>query len=330
MDPARREALRILPELLEAGLDQAHLVLVVVDRERRAVAEPLRFAPEHAAAGSVEGEDPDRARGCAEHPLEALSHLPRGLVRERDREDLVRANLQVVDEMGDAVGEDARLSRARAGDHEQRPFGVLNRLALRLVEDGELGLGLRDGHLPMLAAASVAYEEATVGVRPARGDHAGDETPCARAALATRARRGTGRLSCRHRVKWHASARAIPSAVLELPAPARREPIHAPAAAHRLPVAPYETTAYRNHAASPVQYDLEHAHGRPSPHLLGRSRRPRDRSSATFSADRTSNMRSRRRGGSSSRPDPASWAFTRRAESTRASPSPIPGTTRSR
>ena len=56
--------------------------------------------------------------------------------------------------MGDAMGEDARLSRARAGDHEQRPFGCENRLALGLVEDGEVGLRLGDGHRPMLAAAA--------------------------------------------------------------------------------------------------------------------------------------------------------------------------------
>ena len=57
-------------------LDEAHLVGLVVDREVRAVAEPLRLAAEDAAAGGVEGEDPDaRARG-AEQPLEPLAHLP--------------------------------------------------------------------------------------------------------------------------------------------------------------------------------------------------------------------------------------------------------------
>ena len=45
MDAARREALRVLAELLEAGLDEPHLVLVVVDRERRAVPEALGFTP---------------------------------------------------------------------------------------------------------------------------------------------------------------------------------------------------------------------------------------------------------------------------------------------
>ena len=36
-------------------------------------------------------QDPDRPGGAAEHVLEPLPHLARRLVRERDREDLVRA-----------------------------------------------------------------------------------------------------------------------------------------------------------------------------------------------------------------------------------------------
>ncbi len=89
VDAARREALRVLAELLEARLDEPHLVLAVVDRERRAVAESFGLSPQHPPAGGVEREDPDRARGLAEHPLETLAHLARRLVRERDREDLV-------------------------------------------------------------------------------------------------------------------------------------------------------------------------------------------------------------------------------------------------
>ncbi len=48
-------------EVLEALLDEADLVGLVVDREVRAVAETLSLAAEDAAAGGVEGEDPDRA-----------------------------------------------------------------------------------------------------------------------------------------------------------------------------------------------------------------------------------------------------------------------------
>ena len=119
VDAARRKSLRVSLELFEALLDEANLVGLVVDREVRAVAEPLRFAAQDAAAGGVEGEDPDRARDAAEHPLEPLAHLPRRLVRERDREDLVRLHALRGEQVRDAVREHARLARARAGDHEQ-------------------------------------------------------------------------------------------------------------------------------------------------------------------------------------------------------------------
>ena len=75
----------------------------------------------------MEREDPDRAGGAAEHPLQALAHLAGGLVREGDREDLVRLRADGVDQVRDPVREDARLARARAGDHEHRPLDVTAR-----------------------------------------------------------------------------------------------------------------------------------------------------------------------------------------------------------
>src|SRR3990170_2046819 len=152
MDAARREALRVLPELLEARLDEAYLVLVVVDGERRAVAEALGLAAKHPAARGVEGEDPDRPRRGAEHPLEALPHLPRRLVRERDREDLVRLDAARADQVGDAVGEDARLPGARSGHDQEGALYGEDGLALGVVEVCEVLLGGCDGHGPMLAA----------------------------------------------------------------------------------------------------------------------------------------------------------------------------------
>ena len=154
VDPARREPLRVLPELLEARLHDAHLVGLVVDRERRAVAEPLRLAAQDPPAGRVEREDPDRARGAAEHPLEPLPHLGRRLVRERDREDLVRLHAVRADQVGDAMGEDARLPRAGAGDDEERPLDVEHSLALGRIQVGEELVVRSDGHASMLAAAS--------------------------------------------------------------------------------------------------------------------------------------------------------------------------------
>ena len=130
VDAARREPLRVDAEVLEARLDDPDLVGLVVDREARAVAEPLRLAAQHATAGGVEGEDPGRARLTTEHPLEPLAHLARRLVRERDREDLVRLHAVRADQVGDPVGQHARLAGARAGDDEQRPVDVENGLAL--------------------------------------------------------------------------------------------------------------------------------------------------------------------------------------------------------
>ena len=62
VDAARHEPLRVALELLEARLHEPHLVGLVVDREARPVAEPLRLAAQDAAAGGVEGHDPDRPR----------------------------------------------------------------------------------------------------------------------------------------------------------------------------------------------------------------------------------------------------------------------------
>ncbi len=146
VDPARREALGVALELLDARLREAELVGLVVDREVRLVTEARRLGAQDATARGVEGEDPDRARDAAEQALEALAHLRRRLVRERDRKDLVRLHAAGREQMGDPVGEHARLARAGAGDHEQRPFGRHDRLALRGVQVGEIGLGRGDGH----------------------------------------------------------------------------------------------------------------------------------------------------------------------------------------
>ena len=69
-----------------------------------------------------------------------LAHLARGLVRERDREDLLGLDPVRVDQVRDAVREDARLARARAGDDEQRPLGREHGLPLGRVQVCEIGL----------------------------------------------------------------------------------------------------------------------------------------------------------------------------------------------
>jgi hypothetical protein len=125
----------------------SNLVGGVVDREVRAVAEPGRLPAEDAPARGVEGEDPDPPRRVAEQALEPVAHLVRGAVREGDREDLVRLRADRADQVGDAMGEHARLARARSRDDEQRPLRGEDGLALGGIQVGEERLGRSDGHV---------------------------------------------------------------------------------------------------------------------------------------------------------------------------------------
>ena len=154
MDAPGREPLRVLAELLEAVLHDTHLVGLVVDRERRLVAEPFRLAAQHAAARGVEGEDPDRARRRSEHALQPLAHLAGRLVGERDREDLVRLHAHGADQVRDTMRQHARLARARTRDHEHGPFGGDDGLTLGGVEPREQLLVRCDRHRPMLDEAA--------------------------------------------------------------------------------------------------------------------------------------------------------------------------------
>jgi hypothetical protein len=68
--------------------------------------------------------------------------------------------------MRDTMREDARLPRARAGDDEQRPLGVPDRLELGFVEAVEEALGGCDRDQPMLAAGR-AVTDAIAAPTPA-------------------------------------------------------------------------------------------------------------------------------------------------------------------
>ena len=118
VDAARREPLGVDAQVVETCLDDPDLVGLVVDREARAVAEPLRLTAQHAPARGVEGENPGCPRLAAEHPLEPLAHLTGSLVRERDREDLVGLHTVCPDQVSDPMGEHPGLPGARTGDDQ--------------------------------------------------------------------------------------------------------------------------------------------------------------------------------------------------------------------
>ena len=91
-----------LPGRIALGVD-VHLLLhqgddplgvaVVVDRERGGQAGVIVLAAQEPDARAVEREDPHPlGDAAAQQPLDAIGHLPRGLVRERDRQDRVGAD----------------------------------------------------------------------------------------------------------------------------------------------------------------------------------------------------------------------------------------------
>ena len=107
----------------------------------------MRVLPtEDAGARGVERQDP-HAPGDArsDQPLDPFGHLPGRFVRERDGEDLVRADAVFPDQVGDPVGERPGLAAAGAGDDQDRALGVQDGLALDVVERLEQG-GHRRGH----------------------------------------------------------------------------------------------------------------------------------------------------------------------------------------
>ena len=131
---ARREALDVDVEVVEALLDQPARVGRVVDRELARVAEAVGVGAQHPRAGRVERHHPHRAGRAADQQLDPLAHLLGGLVGEGDREDLVGPRLAGPQQVGDPVREHAGLARAGAREDQQRPLAVRHRVALGLVQ----------------------------------------------------------------------------------------------------------------------------------------------------------------------------------------------------
>ena len=166
VDRARREPLGILALLLEDVAHQPHLVGLVVDREARAVADQLRVAAQHPAARRVERHHPHAGRDVAAHQLlDALLHLGRRPVGERDGEDLVRLGPALGDQVGDAVRQHPRLAGARAGDHQQRPLRVEHGLPLLRIQcvEAERGGHGADSTWPSSSPIQAAAASSALG-----------------------------------------------------------------------------------------------------------------------------------------------------------------------
>ncbi len=119
----------------------------------------------------MEGADPHRPRPGTDQRGDPLLHLVRGLVGERDREDLASADLAHGQQIGDPVREHPCLARSRARDHEQRRTGMDDRGPLLRVQPPQQDIGIesRSGTTSLLARVGTGVSAGIieVGVRTA-------------------------------------------------------------------------------------------------------------------------------------------------------------------
>ncbi len=143
----RRELLGVELELTAGEGHQALGIRLVVDGERRRVAEPLRLPAQDAHAGRVEGHHPHGPGPRAHQGGHARRHLAGRLVGEGDGQDLLRRHVARREQVGDPVREHAGLPRPRTRDDEQRPALVHDGGALLRIESVEEGVYREGGHL---------------------------------------------------------------------------------------------------------------------------------------------------------------------------------------
>ena len=114
----------------------AGLIVIVVNGEVARQAEMPRFAAQKARAEGMKCRDPHIGGALAARAqkiVDAFLHHVGGLVGKRDGENGAWWNAPL-EQMGDAIGDDARLAGSRAGQDEQRSFGCEYGFALALVE----------------------------------------------------------------------------------------------------------------------------------------------------------------------------------------------------
>ena len=132
---ARRPAVLVEVGALDDLLDEAQLVVRVEDGEAGLEAHQLAVPAQDLDADGVERAEPRHPfQGAAHQLADALLHLARGLVGERHGQDLPGLSPPRAQDMGNASGEHARLTRPGAGQHQHRAVECLHGRALLRVE----------------------------------------------------------------------------------------------------------------------------------------------------------------------------------------------------
>ena len=157
---ARGPALLVEVVLGDQLLQQPQLIVGVDDGVVRLEPDQLGMAPQHFRPDRVEGAEPRHALyRLADMARDAFAHLARGFVGEGDAENLRGPRTARCDEMCQPCGKRGGLARARACQHQDRPFGRQDGLLLRRIElrgiggrgacigrDREVGLSHGCGH----------------------------------------------------------------------------------------------------------------------------------------------------------------------------------------
>ena len=123
---------------LQQLLDQPDLVVLIEDREIGFEADELGMAAQDARGQRMERAEPHRLDRIADNGADAAAHFGRRFVGERDCQNLVGKRLALDQQMHDARDQHARFARPRPCQHQKRPFGRGNGIALRRIERAQI------------------------------------------------------------------------------------------------------------------------------------------------------------------------------------------------
>jgi hypothetical protein len=143
---AQREQVIGLRRLRRQILDDRRTVVGVEHRESATQAELVVFDLQQLQSERMKRADHEFVgAGALQQPRRAFAHLACGLVGKRDRRNLARRQVLVAHQVGDLLGDHARLAGSGAGQDEQRTVAVFDGCALLRVEfhSNEAGLSAR-------------------------------------------------------------------------------------------------------------------------------------------------------------------------------------------
>ncbi len=106
-------------QFADGALDQGLLVIAVHDDEVVVKGQVLCLAAQNARTIGMESAQPDALAALGKQVLQAVLHLAGGFVGERDRQDVVGLYAHCVDQVGDALGQDARFTGAGSCQHQR-------------------------------------------------------------------------------------------------------------------------------------------------------------------------------------------------------------------